>query len=62
MARERTIRKRLIVSIEPDGKNLAVVEDLGAEISVIKATSRLKQIYREEKKKDSPRELALVLL
>lgn len=62
MARERTIRKRLIVSIEPDGKNLAVVEDLGTEISVIKATSRLKQIYREEKKKDSPRELALVLL
>jgi len=62
MSRERHIRRRVIVAVDKEFKNLAVVEDLGTEISVIKANSRLKQVYREERKKDEPRELALILL
>lgn len=62
MSRERHIRRRVIVAVDKEFKNFAVVEDLGTEISVIKANSRLKQVYREERKKDEPRELALILL
>lgn len=62
MSRERTIRRRVIVALDKELKNLAVVEDLGTDISVNKANARLKQAYREERKKDAPRELALILL
>lgn len=57
--REKTVRQRVIVEVVDGG--FRTVEVLGAEVSIQKATTRVAQLQREEKKNGGSRVLELIL-
>lgn len=61
MRNEKTIRERVIVEVDEAGGVLKIVESLGKDISVQKATTILTKILREDKKAERNRQLELIL-
>lgn len=61
MRNGKTIRERVIVEVDEAGGVLKIVESLGKDISVQKATTILTKILREDEKAERNRQLELIL-
>lgn len=63
VTREKTIRQRVIVEVVEDGSGtcLRVVETLPIELTLQKASTKLGQLIRSDKKAGVSRKLELIL-